>query len=66
MQRHFSEIAENEDQVKLFEPKLDTLKGCDLDIRECNDKEWWIGQVNEALCGWLKADISSGWNTFKG
>lgn len=53
MERRFRKVFENEDEIKLFECKLDTLQGCNFDFVESDNEEWSVDEVDETFGGGL-------------
>lgn len=49
MKGRLREFLEDEDHIELLQTELDTLERGDLDVRESDDEEGRIGEVDETL-----------------
>ena len=65
MQGRLCEVFENQNHIKLPKAKLNTLKGCDLDIREGDNEERWIRKMNQTFSGGLQPDVLADWYTLE-
>ena len=53
MEWRFHNVFEYQDKIQLFEHKLNTLQGCDLNFVESDDEERWVNKVDETFSGRL-------------
>lgn len=59
------EVFENEDHVELLQPELNTLEGSNFDIRERDDEERRIREVDQTVRCRLELHVRSERNTFE-
>lgn len=65
MQRALREVLEDEHHIELLEAELYTLQGGNLDLRQSNDEEGGIGEVDETLRRRLQTDVLTDRYTFE-
>lgn len=65
VQGRLREVFKYQDHVKLLQPELDTLQGCNLDVGESHNKEWRVRQMNKTFGRRLQANISPEGDTFE-
>ena len=53
MEWRLRKVLEYEDKIELFERKLNTFQGCDLDFVQSDDEERWVDKVDETFSGGL-------------
>jgi hypothetical protein len=53
------EILEDEYHIEVLETKLDTFEMSDFDVFQSDDHEWWLGELDQAVCRWLTKDAGS-------
>lgn len=65
VERRLREVLENEDHIKLLEAELYALQGSNLDIRERNDEEWGIREMDKTLRRRLQPHVRTEWHTLE-
>lgn len=65
MQRWLCKILENEDKIEVFQAVLHALQRCYFNARECDNKEWQVGEVHKTFRGRLHTNTGAVGNAFK-
>ena len=66
MKRCLREVFEDQNHVELLETKLDALQGGNLDVRQCNNEERRIREMDETFRCRLQTHIRPERHAFEG